>query len=75
MWIRNISIGYTFNPATPRLMFKSLRLYASGDNLFLITKYPGSNPDVNNRGGINPGLDDEAYPLARTFTFGANFTF
>jgi len=75
MWIKNISVGYTFNPATPKLMFKSLRVYASGDNLFLITKYPGSNPDVNNRGGINPGLDDEAYPLARTFTFGANFTF
>jgi len=75
MWIRNISLGYTFNPTTPKLMFKSLRLYASGDNLFLITKYPGSNPDINNRGGINPGLDDEAYPLARTFTFGANFTF
>jgi len=75
MWIKNISIGYTFNPATPKLMFKSLRLYASGDNMFLFTKYPGSNPDVNNRGGINPGLDDEAYPLARTFTFGANFTF
>lgn len=75
MWIKNISIGYTFNPATPKLMFKSLRVYASGDNLFLITKYPGSNPEVNNRGGINPGLDDEAYPLARTFTFGANFTF
>lgn len=75
MWIKNISIGYTFNPATPKLMFKSLRLFASGDNMFLFTKYPGSNPDVNNRGGINPGLDDEAYPLARTFTFGANFTF
>lgn len=75
MWIKNISIGYTFKPATPKLMFKSLRLYASGDNLFLITHYPGSNPDVDNNGGINPGLDDESYPLPRTFTFGANFTF
>jgi TonB-linked SusC/RagA family outer membrane protein len=75
MWIKNISLGYTFTPSSTKLLFKSLRLYASGDNLFLITKYPGSNPDVNNRGGINPGLDDEAYPLARTFTFGANFTF
>ncbi|HVW61937.1 MAG TPA: TonB-dependent receptor [Puia sp.] len=75
MWIKNISIGYTFKPATPKLMFKSLRVYASGDNLFLITHYPGSNPDVDNNGGINPGLDDESYPLARTFTFGANFTF
>ncbi len=75
MWIKNISIGYTYQPPTPKLMFKSLRLYASGDNMFLFTKYPGSNPDVNNRGGINPGLDDEAYPLARTFTLGVNFTF
>ena len=73
MWVKNVSVGYTL--AKKNVVFKSLRLYASADNLFLITKYPGANPDVDNRGGINPGNDEEAYPLTRTLTFGANFTF
>ena len=73
MWIKNISVGYTLSKS--KLPFKSLRVFASADNFLLFTHYPGSNPDVNNRGGINPGLDDESYPLTRTFTFGANFNF
>jgi len=73
MWIKNISVGYTLSKT--KLPFKSLRVFASADNFLLFTHYPGSNPDVNNRGGINPGLDDESYPLTRTFTFGANFNF
>ncbi|TKK71042.1 TonB-dependent receptor [Ilyomonas limi] len=73
LWVKNISVGYTLSKTG--MSFKSLRVYASADNFLLITNYPGSNPDVNNRGGINPGLDDESYPLPRTFTFGVNFTF
>ncbi|GAA4304631.1 TonB-dependent receptor [Compostibacter hankyongensis] len=72
-WVKNISIGYTLQKS--KLKFGSVRLYLSGDNLFLITKYPGNNPDVDNNGGINPGLDDEAYPVPRTFSIGANVTF
>ena len=73
LWVKNISLGYTLSRT--KLPFKSMRVYLSADNLLLFTHYPGSNPDVNNRGGINPGLDDESYPLARTFTLGANFSF
>lgn len=73
LWVKNISLGYTLNKR--HLPFKSLRVYASVDNFLLFTNYPGANPEVNNRGGINPGLDDESYPLARTFTFGLNFNF
>lgn len=73
VWIRNISIGYTLEKAT--LGFASLRLYLSSDNLILITKYPGNNPDIDLDGGINPGRDDEGYPVPRTFSIGANLTF
>lgn len=73
MWVKNVSLGYTL-PKT-KLHFSGLRVYVSADNLFLITNYPGNNPDVNNNGGINPGLDDEAYPISRTFSIGANLTF
>jgi hypothetical protein len=52
-----------------------IRVYFSSDNLFLFTRYPGNNPTINFRGGISPGIDDEAYPVARTFSFGTNITF
>lgn len=73
VWVKNISLGY----ALPQSVFKqeSLRLFLSADNVFLFTKFPGNNPDINNRGGINPGQDDEAYPIARTFSIGATLTF
>ncbi|MEJ7684545.1 MAG: hypothetical protein WKG06_43195 [Segetibacter sp.] len=73
MWVKNISLGYTLPKS--KLHFGGLRVYVSADNLFLITNYPGNNPDINNNGGINPGLDDEAYPISRTFSIGANLTF
>ena len=72
-WVKNISLGYTLPKSA--LDIKSLRIYLSADNLFLITDYPGNNPDINSRGGISPGFDDEAYPVGRTFSIGANLTF
>ena len=73
VWVKNVSLGYTIPKS--KLNFCGVRVYLSADNLILITKYPGNNPDANNSGGINPGLDDEAYPIARTFSIGANITF
>ncbi len=73
LWFKNVSVGYSLPKSN--LPFKGLRIYASADNFLLITNYPGANPDINVRGGINPGIDDEAYPLPRTFTFGLNVTF
>lgn len=73
LWFRNVSIGYSLSKSG--LPFKNVRIYASADNFLLISNYPGANPDVSVRGGINPGIDDEAYPLPRTFTFGINVTF
>jgi hypothetical protein len=72
-WVKNISLGYTLPKSA--LPVNSFRIYLSADNLFLITNYPGNNPDIDNNGGINPGFDDEAYPVGRTFSIGANLTF
>lgn len=72
MWVKDITLGYSIPKG--ELPF-NVRVYITGDNVFLFSHYPGSNPDVNNNGGINPGLDDEAYPVPRTFAIGANVTF
>ena len=73
MWVKNITIGYTL--PTLNTFVKSARIYFNADNLFLISSYPGNNPDVNALGGIRPGYDDVTYPIARTFSFGANLNF
>ena len=72
VWVKNVSLGYTL-PKTSVL--SNARLYVSAENLFLITDFPGSNPEINARGGVNPGVDDEAYPVPRTFTVGASIRF
>lgn len=72
MWVKNVSLGYSIPKST--LHFSAVRLYISAQNLFLITNYPGNNPDVNNIGGTQPGYDDASYPISRTFSFGANIS-
>ncbi|HYX05534.1 MAG TPA: SusC/RagA family TonB-linked outer membrane protein, partial [Bacteroidales bacterium] len=54
---------------------KNLRVYIAADNLFLITKYPGFDPEVSqHHGGFNQGVDQFAYPKSRIFQFGLNFS-
>lgn len=79
--IRNITLGYTFTKLPKSI--KSLRLYASGQNMWVFTKYwGGSNPEVSMQndgngdgGNLSPGVDLSAYPVPRTITFGANINF
>src|SRR5690606_29712064 len=72
--IDNIRLGSTIkNFRSPYI--KSMRLYASSMNTFIVTGYSGLDPEVN-RMGLNPGLDDrDKYPTVRTFTFGVNMSF
>ena len=57
---------------------KGARVYATGQNLFVLTSYNGFDPEVNTvKLGTNKvpsvGIDYLPYPSARTFTFGVNF--
>jgi iron complex outermembrane receptor protein len=56
-----------------------LRLSVTGQNLFVITKYNGYDPEVNTDRTINGitsyGIDYLSYPKARTVVFGLNVTF
>lgn len=74
--IKNITLGYTL-PMHNNSYFRSLRLYGSIQNAFVLTKYDGSNPEVSNNGGnaLGMGIDWTAYPVPRTFTLGINVAF
>jgi TonB-dependent starch-binding outer membrane protein SusC len=72
--LRNLQLAYNFPvPKTKFSTMKSLQLYASAQNLFLITKYSGYDPQVNTRGGSNSislGIDNTAYPNTKSYTVG-----
>ncbi|AMR34119.1 SusC/RagA family TonB-linked outer membrane protein [Mucilaginibacter sp. PAMC 26640] len=69
----NATLGYTIRPKFKGV--KSIRLYLSGNNIFIITKYRGVDPEVN-IGGLTPGIDNkDFYPKTRTFSAGVTATF
>jgi iron complex outermembrane receptor protein len=69
----NATLGYTFNPKN--ISIKNIRLYLSSNNLFVITKYSGIDPEIN-IGGLTPGIDNyNFYPKTRTFSFGISANF
>lgn len=76
--LKTLQIGYNFDKSLiQKVYLGSLRFYVSAENLFTITGYEGSNPDLGGKldgenNILNRGVDFSkgSYPLARTFTFG-----
>lgn len=69
----NATLGYNFKNLGKSV--RNLRLYVSGSNLLIITKYTGVDPEVE-QGGIAPGVDsNNFYPKTRTVLFGVKATF
>jgi TonB-dependent starch-binding outer membrane protein SusC len=58
--------------------FKGINVYVTGQNLFVITKFSGFDPEVNVDKNVNGvpsvGIEYIPYPSARTVTFGVNFS-
>jgi TonB-linked SusC/RagA family outer membrane protein len=74
--VKNIALGYTFNKKLLHAI-RDLRVYASVQNAFMFTKYPGQNPEVNDTkdNQTQAGLDNGSYPIPRVFMLGANVNF
>jgi iron complex outermembrane receptor protein len=69
----NATLGYNFKNTGEYV--KSLRVYASVNNAFVITNYKGIDPEIN-QGGIAPGIDsNNFYPKTRTILLGVNVSF
>ena len=75
--LQNLNLSYRLN--TGESAFRNVRLFITGQNLLLFTKYSGQDPEVNTNkaiGGIpSLGIDYTSYPRSRTFTFGASVSF
>ncbi|RXK59362.1 TonB-dependent receptor [Lacibacter luteus] len=79
--MNNMSLGYNVNTSKLGVSkwVSNLRVYVTGQNLFVITDYNGYDPEVNtdrNSGGvISYGIDYLSYPKAKSFIFGLNLSF
>ena len=69
----NATFGYTIKPKVQAI--KAIRLFLNANNLFVITKYTGLDPEIN-IGGLTPGIDNNNYyPKTRTLSLGLNASF
>lgn len=76
---KTMTLGYTFQPNfVKKLNMSRLRVYAQAQNLFLITKYTGYDPEVSTYNGssnFTQGILFYDYPKPRTFLLGVNASF
>lgn len=74
-----LQLGYTFDSSiAKKIGLSGLRVYASGNNLFLITAsdFLGYDPEsTSSTSKFGQNMTFFSYPRARTFTFGVNVTF
>ncbi|SEJ62328.1 TonB-linked outer membrane protein, SusC/RagA family [Dyadobacter sp. SG02] len=79
--IKNITVGYNLGGINK--LFKSARLYASVQQVYVFTKYwGGPNPETSAQGdgqgdggNLSQGVDLSNYPVPRTWTLGVNLNF
>ena len=65
--LRNLTLGYTLpQNLTRKFYVERLRFFASGENLWALTSFPGMDPEM--RTGV-------AYSTLRQYSFGVNVTF
>ena len=73
--IDNVSLGYTKSFSSKYI--RSVRVYASGRNLYTFTKYTGGDPDLIQVNGLYPGVNASLsyYPSTIQLLFGIQVTF
>jgi iron complex outermembrane receptor protein len=71
--LESVGLGYTIN--THVASINKLRVYVAGNNLFVITKYKGYDPEVRVT-GQQAFIDNlDYYPRTRSVSVGVNLTF
>ena len=75
--LSSVSLGYTFPSSLLEKTFvKSIRLFLQGENLAIISRYPGWDPDTST--SVDPsliGVNSYGVPRATVYKFGATIKF
>ena len=75
--INNITLSYEFpQKITDKLKISALTIYSTAINPFIFTKNLSFNPDVSNSTNpLQPGRDNNNYPVPKSIMFGLNASF
>lgn len=80
--LKNIQLTYTLpNSITKKAGLSNVQVYLQGQNMFTFTKYSGLDPDINLRTSgndnqdIHMGIDEGAYPVAKSYLVGLRLGF
>ena len=68
-------LGYSVDPKKlKKIRLSTLRISASGNNIFCFSKYSGVDPE-HSQSGYGPCVDNSTTPRSKSFTFSLNFGF
>jgi TonB-linked SusC/RagA family outer membrane protein len=76
--LRTVQLGYNLPTSLlSKIQLRSARFYVAGQNLAIITKYPGPDPEVSSNGNSSTsfGIDRNTLANGRTITLGLNVGF
>jgi iron complex outermembrane receptor protein len=82
-YFKMANLTFSYNAGEVLKTFKAMNIFITGQNLFLITRYDGFDPETNSLTGVNGsnntnvpslGIDYPHYPSARTFIIGLSFS-
>lgn len=73
--MQNLTLSYNVPSKLTANIFKRLRVYASVNNLFTLTKYQGLDPGVGGAVDTAFGIDIGNYPVTRSFMLGVSAGF
>ncbi len=82
--LKSVKLAYNLPMAKwTNAKIQRAQVYVSGINLLTFTNYPGIDPDVNTTGTddrnvgnrLRMGIDQSAYPTAKMYMAGINFSF
>lgn len=75
--LSNLTLGYTFSrKILERIRLQNLRIYSSINNVFVLTKYSGLDPEIGGGDILVPrGIDQSSYPKTRIYSLGLQLKF
>lgn len=77
--LKNLTLGYTLPKAlVSKIGISKLRVYLTASNVFTLTGYKGTDPEIGQVVASDPstyGVDRGLYPASRVITTGVNVTF
>lgn len=74
-FVRLRNINFSYQLPLKAAWFQSANVYINLDNVWLITKYSGLDPETANPVNAKSGSENDVYPNVKTYSLGFNINF